>query len=60
MSSKETKQKLKDLPGVTMDELVRRGEVSEFAHLEEVQYSKDETVKFSEWLKARTDGEKQE
>lgn len=34
--SKETKQKLKDAPGSTMEELYQRGEVGEFDHLKEL------------------------
>jgi hypothetical protein len=41
MSSKDTKQKLKDAPSSTMEEMFRRGEVSEFEHLKDnIDYSK--------------------
>jgi len=41
MSNKDTKQKLKDAPSSTMEEMFRRGEVREFDHLKDViDYSK--------------------
>ena len=51
MSSKETKQKLKQAAGVSMEELVRRGEMDEFAHLEELSDVKEDLKKFSSWVK---------
>lgn len=42
-NKKENKQKLKDLPASTMEEMFRRGEVGEFEHLKDkVDYSKVE------------------
>lgn len=34
--SKETKQKLKDAPGSSMEELYQQGKVGEFDHLKEL------------------------
>jgi len=51
MSSKETKQKLRDAKEVSMDELVKRGEMDEYAHLNDAKTSKSN---FREWLKLRT------
>lgn len=51
-----SKQKRDAIKGVTMQELIDRGEVDQFAHLEELSDKKDseQTKKFSEWVK---DGE---
>jgi hypothetical protein len=51
MSKKETKQKRKEIPGVSMAELVQRGEMSEFAHLEDVEIEEEPTKGFKEWVK---------
>lgn len=56
MSSKETKAKRDAIPGVTMAELIKRGEMDEFAHLEDYDAEEETTMKFKEWVK---DGEKQ-
>lgn len=50
MSSKQTKQKLRDAKEVSMDELVKRGEMDEYAHLNDDNKSKSA---FKEWLKMR-------
>lgn len=36
MSKKETKEKLKQLPSKSMEELFREGKVGEFDHLKEI------------------------
>jgi hypothetical protein len=51
MSKSETKQKRKEIPGVTMAELIKRGEMSEFAHLEEAEVEQEERKSFTEWMK---------
>jgi len=55
MTSKEKRDAIK---GITMQELIDRGEVDQFAHLEELSDKQDsETKKFSDWVR---DGEKQD
>lgn len=48
------KEKRDAIPGVTMQELIDRGEMNEFAHLEELSDEKEHLKKLKEWLK---DGE---
>lgn len=58
MSKKETKQKRKDIPGVSMAELVQRGDLDQYAHLEEVDTKTEDKKSFTEWLKVTDNANK--